>query len=321
MNFSRNLFRCLLFFSFFLIYTVGNASSSTTKSSSPPTCTGITITGGAGKITVVGYGSGLSQIIVLDQSDYSQAYQCAYNCPNNFNEISLPAGTYFVKVVKYDSGYNEECTYQEYNIAVTSGSSCPNIAVNPGPGQLTVIGYTQSSPTSHVKVFNSSWGLEDECWGTGCPSGAFTVNGLAAGNYYVVVDYYNPSTCSSYFGTHSVSSSARVADNNTGYGASPTKIPQHSKSNSSFKQAVEFSRVMPNPATDFLTVQLHSSTELNTPLRIFNLQGKLVMEQPLQLTTGFNQVELTISDLPKGMYFLMPINGAAPSSRTKFLKQ
>ena len=277
----------------------------------------------SGSIVVSGHASAadIAEIIIFDEY-WATVTSCNSTCAQEDAKTfsNLPSGVYNVKVILYDVVNNNwvwKCDKIESE-TVTTGSGCPTINVNTSVGQLTVTGYTQSSPTSHVKVFDSSWNLKGECWGTGCPSSSFTVTGLSSGNHHVIVDYYSPNTCSSYSGTHSVPA-ARISSNTE---ATLTEVEVSNKLPSSTveDQPMELSKLMPNPVRDFLTVEIKSSAETNQLLRIYNMQGALVLQQPLQLFRGVNRVELNIADLPKGVYVLMPFGNVTQSNRTRFVK-
>ena len=61
--------------------------------------------------------------------------------------------------------------------------------------------------------------------------------------------------------------------------------------------------LFPNPCHDRLTLRLNLPAPMKTQLRIFNLLGQEVHSQPLQLESGYNEVEIHLSLAP-GIYLL-----------------
>ena len=66
-------------------------------------------------------------------------------------------------------------------------------------------------------------------------------------------------------------------------------------------------RLYPNPAVERLFVEYHleSIEESKAILSIYNLRGRRVRAETVDVTTGFNQVEMNIIDLPTGTYTLI----------------
>jgi hypothetical protein len=59
--------------------------------------------------------------------------------------------------------------------------------------------------------------------------------------------------------------------------------------------------VYPNPATSHLTLELQPANTLhNIMINMYDLQGKLLLQQPLQQ----QKTEINISDLSRGLYLL-----------------
>ncbi len=86
--------------------------------------TGITITPGAGSITVTGLGgSPVSSLQVLNAS-WQQQYSCFANCGASQTVNNLPAGTYFVYAKYYTAGYQLICEKQA-TVTVTGGGTNP----------------------------------------------------------------------------------------------------------------------------------------------------------------------------------------------------
>lgn len=63
-------------------------------------------------------------------------------------------------------------------------------------------------------------------------------------------------------------------------------------------------RVYPNPATDHLIVELHTSQSLTAQAELYNMNGMQVYRRTLTLPYGHTQHTLDIHHLPRGMYLL-----------------
>jgi hypothetical protein len=75
--------------------------------------------------------------------------------------------------------------------------------------------------------------------------------------------------------------------------------------------------VTPNPATDHINLTEGNSTSHYTNAQIFDLTGKKVHEQRLQV----HSQTIYINNLPKGIYFLKVTDDNRASLRLKFIKQ
>ena len=63
-------------------------------------------------------------------------------------------------------------------------------------------------------------------------------------------------------------------------------------------------KVYPNPFIENLTFELESKQQEKTTIQIYNVLGKQVFTQNLELFIGKNTVELPLQQLPAGSYFL-----------------
>jgi len=69
-------------------------------------------------------------------------------------------------------------------------------------------------------------------------------------------------------------------------------------------------RISPIPATEFINVDINSIDEANYTLEIYNVAGKLMRTTEGNVTTGVNSLNINISDLPIGTYFINLTNGS-----------
>lgn len=66
--------------------------------------------------------------------------------------------------------------------------------------------------------------------------------------------------------------------------------------------AIQSLTVQPNPANDLVRFNANTIKSGKGTLRIFDLVGKQVVQQSLQLSYGSNQINYNTSDLPEGVY-------------------
>lgn len=85
---------------------------------------------------------------------------------------------------------------------------------------------------------------------------------------------------------------------------------------SNVKEAGLEVEIYPNPASDFLNIKIHNSTE-NARYQFYNLDGRIVNESNL---TGFNST-IDISNLTKGIYQLIIIDNNKIVNNTRIMIQ
>ncbi|MCW3071772.1 MAG: hypothetical protein JWO44_1662 [Bacteroidetes bacterium] len=78
--------------------------------------------------------------------------------------------------------------------------------------------------------------------------------------------------------------------------------------------------IYPNPATNEITIELTLTETNNTFIEIKNILGQTVKKITNDFSPGKNIIEIYISDLPKGLYFVQVQNGAKLSGQ-KIVKQ
>jgi hypothetical protein len=67
--------------------------------------------------------------------------------------------------------------------------------------------------------------------------------------------------------------------------------------------------IFPNPAPAEATLAFTTATNLPLQISIRDVSGKTLWQAPLQATEGFNAIQLPVSNLPQGLYFLSMSNG------------
>lgn len=78
-------------------------------------------------------------------------------------------------------------------------------------------------------------------------------------------------------------------------------------------------RLYPNPTSGLLNVEFDNATAGKLNLDIENLLGQRVIATTINVTTGFNRAQLSVTDLPGGMYLLNLHNGEQKFAVRRFL--
>ena len=76
--------------------------------------------------------------------------------------------------------------------------------------------------------------------------------------------------------------------------------------------------IYPVPAFDFINIDINSQTDLETPLRIINIFGKIVVEKNVTLIRGQNHLDINLNELSEGIYFIQ-FDGMTGVRSTRFL--
>lgn len=168
--------------------------------------------------------------------------------------------------------------------ASTAGD-CDAITITPGPGQITIAGF--SAPHVLIKVFRPNWTVAFECLDN-CTN-PLIVSGLGAGNHYIQV---------------------KLIDNGWGEicyleqtvylgGGNPLVVPEMKG------RPVQLEAVNPNPVYfGYLEVKISSNMEGTFDLEIYDLFGRLAFLKKIELQKGRNDVPLDVSNLESGTYYL-----------------
>ncbi len=73
--------------------------------------------------------------------------------------------------------------------------------------------------------------------------------------------------------------------------------------------------VSPNPANDAVNVSFNFKGSGNGELNVINALGQVLINKNLALTEGKNNVSLSVSELPQGVYFVRIKNGEAITTK------
>jgi len=81
-----------------------------------------------------------------------------------------------------------------------------------------------------------------------------------------------------------------------------------SSSSPSISRLFQIKKVYPNPCTDFfnMTIQVKEVKKIN--YQIFDLMGKSIKKNVIQFESGINQIQMEVSDLKAGVYFILMEN-------------
>jgi hypothetical protein len=78
--------------------------------------------------------------------------------------------------------------------------------------------------------------------------------------------------------------------------------------------------VYPNPVTDHLFVSLDIKNGTQATIGLFNMTGQMVAVNSVALNKGINQVRMSTSSLPTGIYMLRLFSNGWIDIRTKVIK-
>ena len=116
-------------------------------------------------------------------------------------------------------------------------------------------------------------------------------------------------------------------DENGDLFASPTsnnsftnELPQNPETLFQDKKELSIENVFPNPASNFIVAKINSPAEQEMTLQVFDARGVLLKMVDVELYEGMNKIEVSISDLPDGFYFMkIPQTDGQPISK-RFVK-
>ena len=79
-------------------------------------------------------------------------------------------------------------------------------------------------------------------------------------------------------------------------------------------------QLFPNPATEWLTIQVDQRPAFSTSLKVFDLNGKCYIEKEFDFLNESNQHRINISPLPSGVYLVCILNGRFKQSSNLIVK-
>lgn len=73
--------------------------------------------------------------------------------------------------------------------------------------------------------------------------------------------------------------------------------------------------IFPNPASDKVSVMINAISSSNAQINIIDIKGAIVKSMDGKLVSGVNLMELSVADLPKGMYFVQVASNEGTSTK------
>jgi len=70
--------------------------------------------------------------------------------------------------------------------------------------------------------------------------------------------------------------------------------------------------VFPNPATDWINIRIEAAENAEAILQMFDLSGRMIEQRNWDLFRGANQQQLSLSNIPKGTYFIQVLVDGQP---------
>ena len=79
-------------------------------------------------------------------------------------------------------------------------------------------------------------------------------------------------------------------------------------------------KIFPNPATSEVNISFETQAEGNVEIKVFDLNGKQVLQTNTATQKGKNQTSINIDQLISGVYFVHISGNKGDSSQLKFVK-
>jgi hypothetical protein len=80
-------------------------------------------------------------------------------------------------------------------------------------------------------------------------------------------------------------------------------------------------RIFPNPVSNILTATFNAPVSSTYLVVVLDINGKKLLSKTIMATSGNNQVQINVSALSNGVYFMKLLNNENTISVQKFLKQ
>lgn len=78
--------------------------------------------------------------------------------------------------------------------------------------------------------------------------------------------------------------------------------------------------IYPNPTSNKAVVSFYNAENANYTARVLDVMGKEVMFENLLSTAGMNKIELSVGNIPSGVYFFVLSNGKATATRRMIIE-
>ncbi len=98
--------------------------------------------------------------------------------------------------------------------------------------------------------------------------------------------------------------------------------PTHTRkqTNDMKETRVLINRIYPNPVQEECFVEIYSNQNTNTSIELIDLNGKVLLQEDVQLHEGLNTQTINASHLPNGLYFIHWKSDLTMNERLKFVK-
>lgn len=87
-----------------------------------------------------------------------------------------------------------------------------------------------------------------------------------------------------------------------------------------FKRSVGQATVFPMPVDDKLTIQFESPSQESAVMNVMDVEGRIVSTKSIELEDNINTIDLDVSNLTSGIYFIS-VQNQSNSIREKFIKK
>jgi hypothetical protein len=178
-----------------------------------------------------------------------------------------------------------------YNISLIYGNN------NGGPGGIGggITGPIRTEgPVNEATVVVTNLSDGPQRWTVTDENGRFSISGLAFGTYRLWADFQGMVCIPVEF---TVSEENPQVEFTLNMGSEITIIAESNK-------AVFSSELYPNPSGDMVYMQLNLNTAAELEAGLFNLAGQQIKRQLIPTGKGKMQIQLSVSDLPEGIYIL-----------------
>lgn len=231
----------------------------------------------------------------ITSTQYQRIGAIAYNLPSVFTDLQILAGT---QAQSYKVSLKDTCGIESplSNVEHTTVHVVVDFTASNEP-RLTFNEY-QGRAVSYYRILRSTIGIP----------GLDSIGAVAGGVLptYQYVDLTAPSADSVWYRVETIwqdggdcnPDRARIATSRSNIKNVNTRLTKLNQ-----QQMEKLVNVYPNPANNTLNISMEYNMREKVTLRLFDMQGKLVMEQNEE-ARGYFQTQLNISDLSIGAYQL-----------------
>jgi hypothetical protein len=257
-----------------------------------------------------------SRVVFLLSASTTYEFQVASVCSGTTGAFS--SSRTFTTLTSSNCGTDiyEANNTQAASKAITPGTSIRALIC--ASGDIDFFSFTNTSAAPHIRVqlstlpadydlflYNSAGTLINKSENGSTTSESITYNNAPVGTYYVRVIGYNGANNTTAYYTLLASRSSTAYTS-----ARESFVPKDiEKSAQESDNSFTFNSLYPNPATDKLNLSFFASNESVIVYQIIDVLGKVVMNGVIENYSGNNLIELNISELNSGLYYIKSENG------------